>query len=185
MKHLRFAKTAAILCSIVLLVMIGIVASVKLTPKTPKRNDIISGKTNIVAGIVTAKPGEKVEFPVYVVNNSRGGFSSMGMLLYHDERLIVSLDQNGKPVTKMGDAADDLTTYFAYKKDKCCVGLAMIGDKREKEDGIMFTVEITVPSDAKNGDKYPMTVDIDKLMNKDNQRIEHAAVDGYIIIQTD
>lgn len=184
MRYSKFAKTAAVVCGIILLVMIGIAASVKQTQEIPKRDDIVADKTNIIAGIVTAQPGEKVEFPIYVVNNAHGGFAIAGIRLFHDEKLIVSLNQQGEPVTKMGVAADDFECAFSYNKDNCCVGLAMFSDNCENDDGVIATIEITVPSDARDGDKYPITVDIDKLTNKDLQPIGYAAVNGYIIIQT-
>ena len=90
MRYSKFAKTAAVVCGIILLVMIGIAASVKQTQEIPKRDDIVAGKTNIIAGIVTAQPGEKVEFPIYVVNNAHGGFAIAGIII-GIARIILSI----------------------------------------------------------------------------------------------
>lgn len=175
-----FAKFAAVACSVASLGMLGIAASAQTNTEIADRTDLVAGKTNIVAGIVEAKAGETVKFPVYIANNTTG-FAATGVRLIHDERLTVPLN-NKKPITKKGDAGNDVTTTFSYNAEKRIIGLGTMGTDPEMDNGIMYEVDIQVPADAQPGDSFPMTIEIDKWLDAATNPIEHAAVAGKIFI---
>lgn len=177
-----FAKVAAVACSVASLGMLGIAASAEQkNTEIADRKDLVAGKTNIVAGIVEAEPGDTVKFPVYVTNNTTG-FAATGVRLIHDARLTVPLNANKKPITKKGDAGDAVTTTFSYNADKRIIGLGTMGTDPEMDNGVMYEVDIQVPADAKPGDSFPMTIEIDKWLDASTNPIEHEAVPGKIFI---
>ena len=176
-----FAKFAAVACSVASLGMLGIAASAEQkNTEITDRTDLVAGKTNIVAGIVEAAPGDLVHFPVYIANNTTG-FAATGVRLIHDERLTVPLN-NKKPITKKGQAGNDVTTTFSYNAEKRIIGLGTMGTDPEMDNGIMYEVDIQVPADAKAGESFPMTIEIDKWLDAATNPIEHAAVAGKIVI---
>lgn len=175
-----FAKVAAVACSVATLGMLGIAASAQTDTELADRDDIVAGKTNIVAGIVKAEAGETVKFPVYVANNT--GYAATGVRLIYDNRLAPVLKSDGKPTTKKGDAGDDIMPTFSHNPEKYIIGLGTMGTEAETDSGVMYTVEITVPADAKAGDKYPMTIEIDKWLDPDANAVEYTSVNGYIYV---
>ncbi len=175
-----FAKVAAVACSVATLGMLGIAASAQTDTELADRDDIVAGKTNIVAGIVKAEAGETVKFPVYVANNT--GYAATGVRLIYDNRLAPVLKSDGKPTTKKGDAGDDIMPTFSHNPEKYIIGLGTMGTELEEDSGVMYTVEITVPADAKAGDQYPMTIEIDKWLDTDANAVEYTTVNGYIYV---
>ena len=175
-----FAKAAAVACSVASLGMLGIAASAQTNTEIADRTDLVAGKTNIVAGIVKAEAGETVKFPVYIANNATG-YAATGVRLIHDERLTVPLT-NKKPITKKGDAGNDVTTTFSYNAEKRIIGLGTMGTDLEMDNGLMYEVDVQVPADAKDGDKFPMTIEIDKWLDASTNPVEHVAINGYIIV---
>lgn len=176
-----FAKAAAVACSVASLGMLGIAASAQTNTEIADRTDLVAGKTNIVAGIVKADAGETVKFPVYIANNATG-YAATGVRLIHDERLSVPLNASKKPITKKGDAGNDVTTTFSYNAEKRIIGLGTMGTDLEMDNGLMYEVDVQVPADAKNGDKFPMTIEIDKWLDAATNPVEHVAINGYIIV---
>ena len=177
-----FAKVAAVACSVATLGALGIAASAQKDTEVADRKDLVDGKTNIIAGIVEAKAGETVKFPVYIANNSKDGFAATGLRLFYDEKLTPVLKEDGKPKTAKGEACDAVVSKFSHNAEKHIIGLGTMGDDPETDNGLMYTVEITVPTDAKAGDKFPMTLEVDKWLDAKTNAIEYATVNGYIFI---
>ncbi|MBQ9905561.1 MAG: NPXTG-anchored protein, partial [Oscillospiraceae bacterium] len=177
-----FAKVAAVACSVATLGALGIAASAQKNTEVADRKDLVDGKTNIIAGIVQAEAGETVQFPVYIANNTKDGFAATGLRLFYDEKLTPVLKENGKPKTTTGVACNAVVSKFSHNADKHIIGLGTMGDDPETDNGLMYTVEITVPSDAKPGDKFPMTLEVDKWLDAKTNAIEYATVNGYIFI---
>lgn len=175
-----FAKVAAVACSVATLGMLGIAASAQTDTELADRDDIVAGKTNIVAGIVQAEAGETVKFPVYVANNT--GYAATGIRLIYDKALSPVLKTDGKLTTKKGDAGDDIMPTFSHNPDERIIGLGTMGTDLEEDNGVMFTVEITVPADAKSGDKYPMNIEVDRWLDTDANAVAYNAVNGYIYV---
>ena len=177
-----FAKVAAVACSVASLGMLGIAASAEQkNTEISDRKDLVAGKTNMVAGIVEAAPGDLVHFPVYIANNTTG-FAATGVRLIHDARLTVPLNTSKKPITKKGYAGDGVTTTFSYNPDKRIIGLGTMGTDPEMDNGVMYEVDIQVPADAKPGEKFDMTIEINKWLDAATNPIDHAAVPGWIVI---
>lgn len=177
-----FAKVAAVACSVATLGALGIAASAQKNTEVADRKDLVDGKTNIIAGIVEAEAGETVKFPVYIANNSKDGFAATGLRLFYDEKLTPVLKEDGKPKTAKGEACDAVVSKFSHNAEKHIIGLGTMGDDPETDNGLMYTVEITVPKDAKKGDKFPMTLEVDKWLDAKTNAIEYATVNGYIFI---
>ncbi len=146
------------------------------------RSDLVDGKTNIIAGIVEAEAGETVKFPVYIANNSKDGFAATGLRLFYDDMLTPTLKEDGMPNAIKGEACDAVITKFSHNAEKHIIGLDTMGDEPETDNGLMFTVEITVPSDAKGGDKFPMTLEVDKWLDAKNDAIDCVTINGYIYV---
>lgn len=177
-----FAKVAAVACSVATLGMLGIAASAQTDTELADRDDIVAGKTNIVAGIVQAEAGETVKFPVYVANNT--GYAATGIRLIYDKALSPVLKSDGKLTTKKGDAGDDIMPTFSHNPDERIIGLGTMGTELEEDSGVMFTVEITVPADAKSGDKYLMNIEVDRWLDTDANAVDYTYVNGYIYVGT-
>lgn len=175
-----FAKVAAVACSVATLGMLGIAASAQTNTELEDRKDIVAGKTNIVAGIVKAEAGETVKFPVYVANNT--GYAATGIRLIYDKALSPVLKADGKLTTKKEDAGDDIMPTFSHNPDERIIGLGTMGTELEEDSGVMFTVEITVPADAKDGDQYPMNIEVDRWLDTDANAVAYNAVNGYIYV---
>lgn len=175
-----FAKVAAVACSVATLGMLGIAASAQTDTALADRDDIVAGKTNIVAGIVQAEAGETVKFPVYVANNT--GYAATGIRLIYDKAVSPVLKTDGKLTTKKGDAGDDIMPTFSHNPDERIIGLGTMGTELEEDSGVMFTVEITVPADAKSGVKYPMNIEVDRWLDTDANAVAYNAVNGYIYV---
>lgn len=175
-----FAKVAAVACSVATLGMLGIAASAQTDTELADRDDIVAGKTNIVAGIVKAEAGETVKFPVYVANNT--GYAATGIRLIYDQALSPVLKADGKLTTKKGDAGDDIMPTFSHNPDERIIGLGTMGTELEEDSGVMFTVEITVPADAKSGAKYPMNIEVDRWLDQDANAVEYTSLNGYIYV---
>ena len=180
-----FAKVAAVACSVATLGALGIAASAQKNTEVADRKDLVDGKTNIIAGIVEAEAGETVKFPVYIANNSKDGFAATGLRLFYDEKLTPVLKEDGKPKTAKGEACDAVVSKFSHNAEKHIIGLGTMGDDPETDNGLMYTVEITVPEDAKAGDKFPMTLEVDKWLDAKTNAIEYATVNGYIFLKDD
>lgn len=175
-----FAKVAAVACSVATLGMLGIAASAQTDTELADRDDIVAGKTNIVAGIVKAEAGETVKFPVYVANNT--GYAATGIRLIYDQALSPVLKADSKLTTKKGDAGDDIMPTFSHNPDERIIGLGTMGTELEEDSGVMFTVEITVPADAKSGAKYPMNIEVDRWLDQDANAVEYTSLNGYIYV---
>lgn len=177
MRKTTFAKIAAV-CGAAMLGMTGLTAFAQTNANIEDRSDIVEGKTNIAAGIVRADPGEVVKFPIYVVNNTPSGFTSLQISVTYDQRLVPCLKADGGAVTKKGDACNELVTAFSHDAEKHTIKLKSEGSEPEMDSGILFEFELIMPADY--GGKFPVTVTIDQFLDAENQPVASAAVNGYI-----
>ena len=177
MRKTTLAKIAAV-CGAAMLGMTGLTAFAQTNANIEDRSDIVEGKTNIAAGIVKAEQGEVVKFPIYVVNNTPSGFTSLQISVTYDQRLVPCLKADGGAVTKKGDACDGLVTAFSHDAEKHTIKLKSEGSEPEMDSGILFEFELIMPADY--GGKFPVTVTIDQFLDAENQPVASAAVNGYI-----
>ena len=180
------SKIAAVSCSVVALGALGITAAAQ--NPVPADSDIsgftlTADKTNIIAGVIEAEPGETVHFPVYIANNAKSGFAATGLRLIYDAKLTPVTDEDGNLVfDKKCTAGDDVTKKFTLNAEKQIIGLGTMGSDPEKDNGIMYTVDIKVPADAEAGAKFPMTLEVDKWLDAKTNPLEYVTIDGYIFI---
>lgn len=177
MRKTTLAKIAAV-CGAAMLGMTGLTAFAQTDETIEDRHDIVADKTNIAAGIVKAVQGETVKFPVYVVNNTVSGFTDLKITVQYDQRLAPYLNTDGSVQIKQGIAGDELTPVFQHDAKNHTITLNAKGAKAEKDSGILFTVDLTMPADY--GGRFPVTVTIDQFLDAENQPVASAAVNGYI-----
>ncbi|MBQ9905563.1 MAG: hypothetical protein IJM46_02160 [Oscillospiraceae bacterium] len=146
MKKAIFAKTAAV-CGAAMLSLTGFSAFAQKDTPVEEIWGIDAEKVNVAAGDVEAEQGEVVKFPVYLVNNLPEGFTNLEIEMYYDERLTPVLTEDGNVTVKKGEVCDKLTCVFAHDAERCKIKMNAAGTAPEKDSGLMFTVELTVPSD--------------------------------------
>ena len=180
-------KAAAILCSAAAVVMAAASAVTAFAFETVKIEDrkdqIESGKINVIADEVYAASGEQVSYSVYLKENS--GYSSIGVRLYYDPQLVpVTISENQAEVTP-GDAVTGMGIDHTLNKPLNMIAVAFLSDNNKKTEGTLFTVKFDVPKDAVPGTKYPLTMAIDKLYDSEFNKLEGTTVDGWIQIQAE
>jgi hypothetical protein len=187
MNKALFHKAAALACSLATLSVLGITASAQ-TPVPDDKDidtmtDLVDGKINIIAGVIQAQPGETVKYPVYIANNAESGFSAVGLRLFYDAKLTPATGKDGKLVVdKRCTAGDDLVKSFSLNTEKKVIGLGSMGSEPEKDNGLLYTVEIKVPKTAKEGDIYTMSLEIDKWLDGETNPIDCVTFDGCIYV---
>ena len=146
MKKTILAKTAAV-CGAAMLSLTGFSAFAQKDTPVEEIWGIDAEKVNVAAGEVTAEQGEVVKFSVYLVNNLPEGFTNLEIDMYYDERLTPVLKEDGSVTVKKGEVCDELTCVFSHDAERCKIKMNAAGTAPEKDNGLMFTVELIVPSD--------------------------------------
>lgn len=182
-----FKKAAAIVCSLATLSVLGITATAQTM--TPDDSDIdsmtnlVDGKINIIAGTIEAVPGEVVKYPVYIANNVESGFTASGVRLFYAEQLTPCTTKNDKLIVDRNcTAGDDIVKSFSLNEEERIIGLGTMGSEGEKDNGILYTVNVKVPEDAQPGDVFLMTLEVDKLTDANVTSLDYATIDGCIYI---
>lgn len=187
MNNAILRKAAALACSIATLSVLGITASAQ-TPLPDDKDidsmtDLVDGKVNIVAGVIEAQPGEIVTFPVYLANNAESGYSAAGLRLIYDDNLTPCTGKDGAMIiNKKCTASDDVVKTFSLNYEKNIIGLGTMGVDPEKDNGLLYTVDIKVPSSAKAGDIFTMNLEVDKFLDAETNPLEVVTFDGCIFI---
>ena len=91
----------------------------------------------------------------FIISGAEQKYCTTAINVYWDERLTVIPSEYG--IVKGGEAFDDLGIYLLnhYKNH---LRISTIGSGDYGYDGVMFTIDLKVPDDAKNGDVYPIDV---------------------------
>lgn len=130
---------------------------------------------------VYAEPGETVVFAMNVANNATNGWASAGFKFDYDERLTLGLD--GEELLFTEDIACLGLTYAnAVDTSIHQYSATFAGSKVTKKEGILFTVEFTVPEDAEPGDVFPIELIVDKFNDDNATPVEYTAESGWIAI---
>lgn len=180
-------KAAALACSIATLSVLGITASAQ-TPLPDDKDidsmtDLVDGKINIVAGVIEAEPGDIVTFPVYIAKNVKSGYAASGLRLIYDDNLTPCTGTDGTMIlNKKCTAGDDVVNNFSLNYEKNIIGLGTMGMYPEKDTGLLYTVDIKVPSSAKAGDVFSMKLEVDKYLDAKANPLEVVTFDGCIFI---
>jgi hypothetical protein len=121
---------------------------------------------------VSGKPGETVSIPVYALNNS--GFAGTGLHYYFNKAL--SYEKLSRAIFDPGfigesDNASDLAvttaTYSAVYSN-----------------GSIYTLSFTIPSDAKVGTIYPISLKAELLSDIDgNDILDYSIINGSITVK--
>lgn len=193
LKHMSkffFTKAAAVGCSLALLSALNITATAQTQipndTDIDTMTDLTDGCINIIAGSITAEPGETVKYPVYIANNAEGGFTTVGLRVYYDENLTPCMNKRGALAVDNGcTAGNDVMKSFCINPEEHLIGLGTVGAQPEFDNGVMFTVDITVPEDAAAGAVYPITLEVDKWLDSKTAPLDYVTLDGCITVAGD
>ena len=184
MKKSMIARAAAVVCSIASLAALGIAATAQTDiPVENRKDELVADRVNVIAGQVQAKPGETVQFPVYIQQNTETGFAATGICLSYDEALTVQLKEDGKPFAKLKDVASEagLSSSFDVNEEKHLLALCTMGQENATGDGLFFVVRFTVPENPTKL-KYPVKLTVEQFFDDKPSPVPAASLDGYIEI---
>lgn len=185
------SKVAAIACGVASVAVLTVTATAaKTVLEVNKTNypEIQDGKLNFVATRVTvdeadvkaATNGYVISYSVEVANNP--GYASAGVAVVYDQRLTPVM--NGENVKyEKGDAGSAIGVV-KENISKHLVGCGASAMENVTANGKYITIDFKLPADAKAGDKYPFTWDIDSVINANDDDVDWNEVDGYIEIAT-
>ena len=182
------SKVAAVACSVASVIALSVCASAEKLEVNSSNYDLDAEKTNLVATKVELSLDElkaasyKVKYDVEVQNNK--GFAPAGVRLVYpsDSKFTTVKNEDDEPGTA-GPVAQPISPYITDNTAEYNVSIGTMGMKNSKDDGIFFTVEFQLPSTVKEGDTFPMKVEVDKFLDKDNNPVAYKTVDGYIKIK--
>lgn len=108
-----------------------------------------------------AKNAQQIDI---TVSGADGKYCSTGMHIYYDSRLEIALNRANRPDVKIGEAGEMLVSKPAdidptaadYKMEGFFVTTA--GDDNLGFDGTLWTFNVNLPADAKEGDVYPIDI---------------------------
>lgn len=167
-----FKKAVALVCGAATMLSVGAALSASA-----------SGPMVFTADQIYAEPGQTVDYSVKLSNNQ--GYAASGLSLFFDERLEIqnTVGRSIDPVNA-GPAAAGLAPTLGYNASKHQVGWSTMGNGSDcKADGILYTLSIKVPADAKPGDTFVMDLgEISQLVNSAKETREWQLVDGWIKI---
>lgn len=93
------------------------------------------------------------------ISGADKNYSSTGFHVYFDERLTLVPNQWGGAATK--GAGVTMLSSESYSKGNCLF-LTTAGSRDLGRDGIMWSFDVKLPADAKNGDIYPIKLAYEK-----------------------
>ena len=184
-----FSKVAAVACSVAAVVAMSISVSAdgakgtKVAPGASELKDV----TNLVATKVQVqledlkKADYVVTYEVEVMKNAGFGPSGVRLVYPSDSKFTVVPNSDGFPATE-GDLIMKHNTELAKNDDKFNVAVGVMGNRNTSGDGSFFFVDFKLPDTVKAGDKFPMKIEVDKFLDKDNEPVQYNLVDGYIEI---
>ncbi len=178
-------KTSAILCCAAALAVFGAAAfsanAFETVDLNERSSELKADKVNIIADQVYAAPGEMVDFRVSLSGNT--GYADCGLQLVYDPNLTVKVGEDGEPEMEPGPANGKLMTEFTLNRDKQIIALGSMGSANCTDDGTLYTVHFQVPDTAKDGDTYPLTINVLHLLDRDTYDVPSAAVNGWIKVR--
>ncbi|MBP3268274.1 MAG: hypothetical protein J6M07_08140 [Ruminococcus sp.] len=93
------------------------------------------------------------------INGADKNYSSTGFHVYFDERLTLVPNQWGGAATK--GAGVTMLSSESYSKGNCLF-LTTAGSRNLGRDGVMWSFDVKLPADAKDGDIYPIKLAYEK-----------------------
>jgi len=186
------SKVAAIACgaaSLAVMSMTAMAAEKVLEINKTNYPEMKDGVINFVATKVTvneadvkaAADGYVVHYTVEVANNT--GFVSAGVAVVYDPKLEVVM-QDGKPVCEKGPVGSQIGVV-KENLSKHLVGCGTAVMDPITQNGKYITIDFKLPKDAKVGDKFKMSWDIDGVVDAKDDDAEYQQVDGYIEVVAD
>ena len=178
-------KAAAILCSAAALAVFGAAAfpanAFETVDLDDRAGELKANSLNIIADEVYAEPGETVDYRVLISGNT--GFTNSGIALVYDEALTVKSKGRDDPELEVGNVAKNLITGDSLNEGEHIVAFSSSGTVNVTENGTLFTVHLTVPSDAADGATYPLKIEIRHFQDEMSVSVPHTTVDGWVKIR--
>ena len=136
----------------------------------------------LVMDSISAKAGEK-EVPVRVMLFNNPGYINCGVRIYYGEGLSPLCESEDKTKCITGDASQGMMTVSAVDTAKRMIGFASAGAQAATNDGMVITVYFDIPSDAKSGTFYPLTLDIQDFKATRTDQLDPTLIQGGIQIE--
>jgi len=183
------SKVAAIACGVASVAVLTVTATAaKTVLEVNKTNypEIKDGQLNFVATRVTvdeadvkaAADGYVISYSVEIANNT--GYASAGVAVVYDSKLTPVM--NGENVKyEKGDAGSGIGVV-KENLSKHLVGCGASTMENVTANGKYITIDFKLPKDAKKGDKFAMSWDIDSVIDANDEDVTWNEVDGYIEI---
>ncbi|MBQ8904841.1 MAG: LPXTG cell wall anchor domain-containing protein [Ruminococcus sp.] len=143
------------------------------------------GAVELTLDQIYAEPGQTVTFGMNVANNATNGWAAGGFSFTYDERLTLGVDAAGELLMTEDLASLGMTFATAVDTEVCQFATTWAASKPVTKEGVLFTVEFTVPEDAQPGDVFPITMVVDKFNDDNATAVEYTAVDGWIAIEAE
>jgi len=155
------------------------IANAQETVDLAKRQaEFDSDVVNIIADQVYAAPGESVSYNLNLIQNE--GFASGGVVVTYDSNLIV--EKNGTlPKAEPGEASLNLVQFYALNEPMNIISIGTVGTSNSVvESGVYATLHFVVPENAQEGDKYPISVKVDRWLDYKSVPVSYYVVNGWI-----
>lgn len=131
---------------------------------------------SIYVDSVTASAGDTVELPISIFNNP--GINGIQFDVSYDSKLKLKNAQNGKALSSLNFTAPGV---YSNPSKFLWDGVS----ESEKGNGVVLTLSFSVPSDAKTGDEYSISVSYHKgsIYDVDLKDVKFDTFNGSIIIK--
>ncbi len=137
----------------------------------------------IVMDSVLADAGEE-RVPVRVMVFRNPGYVNYGIRLLYTEALQPLCKENtDEPYIEAGNACEDMMMAARVDASKQMIGFVAAGAEENGADGILYTLYFDIPSDAKSGTVYPLSLDVQDFKNSDGEQLMPTVVQGGIQIR--
>ncbi len=120
-------------------------------------------KPTVTVSSIQLTTEEAAASPIQTVSIEVSGadmlYCSTGFHIYYDERLTIVPNSKGKLAVK-GEAASDLNVGYNTREN--CLFLTTTSSSDSGYDGVLWTFQVQLPSNFKNGDVYPIEIVYEK-----------------------
>ena len=148
-------------------------------------DEIIIAADEVTITEEQAQAGEWIAFDLMIENNP--GYAAAGISLLYDPATVTARPEDENTPTlayyEEGPAAARLSPYVNLNSDEGIVGYATMGTRINNTSGTIITVYFKVPTDAKGGDVFPISVSVDQLADAQSNKMETVTKDGFIQVE--
>lgn len=137
----------------------------------------------LVIDSITAKAGEQ-NVPVRIMLFNNSGFINSGVRIQYADALQPHYNtEDNKTEYALGSVCEDFLSASVVDPAKHLIGFVSAGAEAATADGIVFTIYFDIPSDAKSGTIYPLTLDVQDFKANYEEQLDPKLIQGGIQIQ--